>query len=214
MLQHYKQFLQRLFCRQKDGFQPEPCGVRHPEEPPYLEPCAIFSTTKTLSRTEISRLRKQWATLFNSTPEKGDAYAYDMNAAVEAPHNILLIPHGINYVNLEEHVMEHSTELKIKVKHLAAEAKIIREEEQKLSGMEKWNLQHHRKTTVRDAARRSQFAYAIVRGKTLDSTARGYAPDSLKRMRDKESVKKMVRKYGNPSMQLDHEKLVEDWFNG
>lgn len=51
-----------------------------------------------------------------------------------------------------------SIELKIKAKHLAAEAAIIRKEASKTSGMPKWELNHHRTTTVRDAARHTHLA--------------------------------------------------------
>ena len=55
-------------------------------------------------------------------------------------------------------------ELKIKIKNLADEARTIREEERKTSGMERWHLQHHRKTVVRSAARANLLAYACLRG--------------------------------------------------
>jgi len=55
-------------------------------------------------------------------------------------------------------------ELKIKIKNLADEARTIREEEHKTSGMEKWGLQNHRKTAVRSAARANLLAYACLRG--------------------------------------------------
>ena len=100
--------------------------------------------------------------------------------------------------------------LKIKIKHLAEEAKIIRTEEQKVHGMAKWKLQHHRKTTVRDAARRTQFAYAIIRGKTLESTAGGYALHWLQG--DDLPVLKMVKKYGSPEQQQDAKAIVKRWF--
>lgn len=55
-------------------------------------------------------------------------------------------------------------ELKIKIKNLADEARTIREEERKTSGMERWHLQNHRKTVVRQAARANLLAYACLRG--------------------------------------------------
>lgn len=54
--------------------------------------------------------------------------------------------------------------LKIKIKNLADESRTIREEEAQTSGQEKWNLQHHRKTVVRSAARRNLLAYGYLRG--------------------------------------------------
>ena len=90
-----------------------------------------------------------------------------------------------------------SIELKIKVKHLAEEARIIRAEEQKLHGMEKWKLQHHRKTTVRDAARRTQVAYQMLRGRDWKSCARLTASGELA-PEDRKEVDRMIAKYGPP----------------
>lgn len=86
-----------------------------------------------------------------------------------------------------------SIELKIKVKNLADEARTIRTEERKLHGMEKWKLQHHRKTVVRNAARRSLMAYQICRGRDWESSA---SRDRFTRMSDYSEVKRMVTKYG------------------
>lgn len=86
-----------------------------------------------------------------------------------------------------------SIELKIKVKNLADEARTIRKEEQKLHGMEKWNLQHHRKTVVRSAARRSQIAYQICRGRDWRPCC---SHDRRTRMSDFDEVSRMVKKYG------------------
>lgn len=53
--------------------------------------------------------------------------------------------------------------LKIKAKHLALEPSIIRKEERKVKGMDKWDLQHHRKTVVRNEARATQLAIAFIK---------------------------------------------------
>jgi hypothetical protein len=88
-----------------------------------------------------------------------------------------------------------SIELKVKIKHLAEEARIIRSEEQKLHGMDKWKLQHHRKTVVRDAARRSQVAYQMIRGRDWQSCARLNEEGELW-WGDRKEVERMIRKYG------------------
>lgn len=54
--------------------------------------------------------------------------------------------------------------LKIKIKNLADESRTIREEEWQTSGKEKWDLQHHRKTVVRPAARKNLLAYGYLLG--------------------------------------------------
>ena len=54
--------------------------------------------------------------------------------------------------------------LKIKVKSLAEEARIIRHEEHQTAGMERWNLQHHRKGHLRWYTRCNQLAYGCLKG--------------------------------------------------
>ena len=89
--------------------------------------------------------------------------------------------------------------LKIKVKHLATEPAIIRHEERKLKGIEKWDLQHHRKWNVRNEARATQLAIAFLKGKSYKKIE--------PKLRDKWAyahdlvfvrVLKMAQKYGKP----------------
>lgn len=96
-----------------------------------------------------------------------------------------------------------SIELKIKVKSLAEEARIIRREERKVHGMRRWGLQHHRRTVVRDAARRSLVAYQFVRGRDWEACA---SNDPVTRDGDRSSVEKMIKKYGTL-------KQLEKWNN-
>jgi hypothetical protein len=84
--------------------------------------------------------------------------------------------------------------LKIKIKNLADEARTIRAEERKLHGIDKWTLQHHRKTTVRAAARRTLIAYQIIRGK--DPTP-NMSREFLTMIFDRKEIERMVRKYGS-----------------
>lgn len=58
---------------------------------------------------------------------------------------------------------ERTVHLKIKIKNLADEARTIREEARKTSGMAKWDLNHHRTTVVRCAARDNLLAYGLLR---------------------------------------------------
>lgn len=58
----------------------------------------------------------------------------------------------------------NTVKLKVKVKHLAAEARIIRREANKLSGLDKHSLNQHRTTTVRREARATQLVYGYLRG--------------------------------------------------
>lgn len=90
-----------------------------------------------------------------------------------------------------------SIELKIKAKHLAAEAKIIRAEERKAkeSGdtAQLQSLHDHRLHTVRPAARSTHLARAFIKGvpyKVVEQTCRTqpYAAE----------IRKMVSQYGSP----------------
>lgn len=87
------------------------------------------------------------------------------------------------------------TYLKVKIKNLADEARTIRREEQKVHGMEKWTLQHHRKTVVRSEARRSLIAYQIIRGRDWQSSCSH--DRAIREGLDWPSIERMVKKYGS-----------------
>lgn len=93
--------------------------------------------------------------------------------------------------------MDHRVYLKVKIKSLAAEAKIIRQEEKKNKDM-RLGLAHHRKTVVRDEARHTLLAYAFIRGRAYTTVEH---QDS--KTPNWESVEKMIKKYG----------IVRDWEN-
>ena len=59
---------------------------------------------------------------------------------------------------------ERTIHLRIKVKYLAAEARIIRAEARKTRGMVRWGLNHHRKTVVRHHSRHNSLAYGLITG--------------------------------------------------
>ena len=58
---------------------------------------------------------------------------------------------------------ERIIHLRIKIKNLADEAKSIRQEAAKASGMVKWGLNQHRTSVVRRAARENLLAYGLLR---------------------------------------------------
>jgi hypothetical protein len=64
----------------------------------------------------------------------------------------------------EEIPDKRTIHLRIKVKSLAAEAQIIRQEAKKTRGMIRWDLNHHRKTIVRSHTRTNLLAYGILKG--------------------------------------------------
>jgi len=87
-----------------------------------------------------------------------------------------------------------NVELKIKIKNLADEARTIRTEERKVRGMDRWSLQQHRKTVVRSAARCSQIAYQVIRGRDWMSCS---SQNQYTRIKDWGRVVVMVKKYGS-----------------
>lgn len=93
--------------------------------------------------------------------------------------------------------------LKVKVKSLAAEARIIhREESLARSADRKEALRHHRIRVVRPEARHSLLAYAYLRGRsyrTVESVSRTVPDFGI--------VERMVKKFGPPA----HNTSFEDW---
>lgn len=88
--------------------------------------------------------------------------------------------------------------LKVKAKSLAEEARIIRREESKFHGMDKWDLQNHRKYDVRNEARATQLAIAFLKGRNyLDVEYRGIRDWNTFQVLILPRVVTMVRKYGN-----------------
>lgn len=83
-----------------------------------------------------------------------------------------------------------SVYLKIKLKSLAAEARIIRREEQKNEYF-RHGLRDHRKGIVRSVARDTQIAYGFLRGKDYKQIE-----NNPKTKPNWDSVKKMIEKYG------------------
>lgn len=64
---------------------------------------------------------------------------------------------------------ERIIHLRVKIKNLADEARTIREEARKTSGMAKWRLNNHRTEVVRPAARTNLLAYGLLRGRPYSS---------------------------------------------
>lgn len=83
--------------------------------------------------------------------------------------------------------------LRVKLKSLAAEAKIIRAEEKRTHGLLRHELHSHRVREVRSEARHTHLAYGFIRGRTYAqmerSPLKGYPPDW-------ERVRKMTKRYG------------------
>ena len=97
---------------------------------------------------------------------------------------------------MEDNMKDQRLYLKVKIKSLADEAKIIRTEEKKTDDPEKyWGLILHRTGTVRREARHTLLAYGFLRGKKYHQIENkcDYPPSW-------EKVEKMVQKYGMPQI--------------
>jgi hypothetical protein len=101
--------------------------------------------------------------------------------------------------------MSYPIELKVKVKSLAAESKIIRLEESRAKTPEaRASLHQHRVGIVRLAARNTLLAYGYLRGRSyrqLEATC--------ERPPDWSVVEKMVMKYGPPAHNVSFEAWKE-----
>jgi hypothetical protein len=96
--------------------------------------------------------------------------------------------------------------LKIKLKSLAEEARIIRHEERKTHGYLREQLHLHRTGIVRRAARNTQLAYAFIRGRSLvqvEPTAQT-EPDWT-------AIEKMISTYGSKDFDP---KQLQQWRKG
>lgn len=89
--------------------------------------------------------------------------------------------------------------LRIKVKSLAEEARIIRREEQRTWGLLREELHHHRVVQVRRAARSAHLAYGLIKGRTwlqMETVSRSFG------MVDWPAIYKMVTRYGGYDLSL------------
>lgn len=87
---------------------------------------------------------------------------------------------------------DHRIYLKVKVKSLAAEAKLIRAEEHK-NPRHREGLSRHRRSVVRGEARHTLLAYGFLRGKTYQQMEQRVRDDVYP---DFQRVWRMVEKYG------------------
>jgi hypothetical protein len=82
--------------------------------------------------------------------------------------------------------------LRVKVKSLAAEARIIRIEERKTHGQLRNELHAHRVVKVRRAARSAHLSYGFIRGRTLGQMER-----TARTAPDWKDIKRLCREYGS-----------------
>jgi len=88
--------------------------------------------------------------------------------------------------------------LKVKIKSLAAEARIIRHEERRSTGQLRNDLHSHRVHVVRRQARATLLAYGYARGKTYTSME-----GSARSVPDWDKVERMIKKYSQLKQPLE-----------
>lgn len=95
-------------------------------------------------------------------------------------------------------IIDRREMLKVKVKSLAAEARIIRREEMKARGDLRCELCHHRRGAVRLSSREAGIAYGYIRGLTLEQMERNANTPGWNALSDMaiDRIAKMVKKYG------------------
>lgn len=85
--------------------------------------------------------------------------------------------------------------LKIKLKSLMAEARMIKAARSKTFGRLAWEMNDHRTGVLRRAARATHLAYGLIRGRTHEQMEPGASGRELP-MKIVVEVDRMVRKYG------------------
>jgi hypothetical protein len=88
-------------------------------------------------------------------------------------------------------IIDRREMLRVKVKSLAAEARIIRREEQRSHGQLRQELHEHRAQYLRGIARSTHIAYGLIKGRTIEQMepTRTSEPDW-------DAIDKMLKKYG------------------
>jgi hypothetical protein len=94
-------------------------------------------------------------------------------------------------------IVDRREMLRVKLKSLAEEAKIIRREEHRTHGALRDELHTHRVLQVRSAARATHLAYGFIKGRTLAQMepTRRPVPDYIESLLWAD-VRKMLKKYG------------------
>lgn len=90
-------------------------------------------------------------------------------------------------------IVDRREMLRIKIKSLAAEARIIRAEEKRTTHQLRNELHLHRVTVVRQEARCTHLAYGFIRGRTLDQMEPGQTNVSPY---NSDRVRTMIKRYG------------------
>jgi len=103
----------------------------------------------------------------------------------------------------------HKSFLKVKIKSLAEESRIIRLEERKsYVNSQREQLYLHRVCDVREESRAAQIAYAYLRGRSLSSIESGAKPSWI-RDRVYRRAHKIVQKFGLAKTHGDFQRWLQ-----
>jgi hypothetical protein len=91
----------------------------------------------------------------------------------------------------EGKIIDRREMLRVKVKSLAEESRIIRKEEGRTKGQIQYELHRHRVIDVRIAARHAHLAYGLIKGRSIDRMENG-AKSPPKWI----EVRRLLKKYG------------------
>lgn len=95
-------------------------------------------------------------------------------------------------------VVDRREMLRVKLKSLSEESKIIRQEEKRTFGTMRNQLHIHRVLNVRRAARETHLAYGLIIGRTHDQIENGRKTEP-----NWDAVTKMIKSYGPKDFPLD-----------
>ena len=91
-------------------------------------------------------------------------------------------------------ILDRREMLRVKIKSLAEEARIIRREERRSFGVLREELHRHRVLEVRRAARHAHLAYGLIRGRSVgDMEPFSYVEP------DMDEITRLIKKYGPPA---------------
>lgn len=108
----------------------------------------------------------------------------------------------------------NAAKLRIKVKNLAEEARIIRKEEGRFRGMEKWDLQNHRTWNVRNECRATQLALAFMKGKPYSKVEPKCTDTNMRNIFILPRVVTMIDKYcSGRSERAEIALSLKEWFS-
>lgn len=104
----------------------------------------------------------------------------------------------------QNQIIDRREMLRVKLKSLAEEARIIRREEKRSHGALREELYLHRINKVRRASRETHIAYALIKGRTIDQIEpKRYSEPNW------DAINKMLTTYG-PAKAVETAKLSQE----